>query len=151
MDDFSFVTSSTRFKCQRCAKCCSLDVMLSDNEMKRLGGHADEKWRTTKKVWRGATSRCILLKDMSCAIYLSRPKLCRVYPFLAVLASDFSQLNIPCADSALRITWEDGKSYFIIYDDACPGVGKGDVCDWNEEVALTVSHINDFAHSQANP
>jgi len=144
MVDFNFVTSSTRFQCSRCTRCCSLDVMLSDEEMKRLGDSIDHKWHTTKKVMDGSNFNCCLLQGNACTIYESRPKLCRAYPFFAIPAADLERFETQVPDAALHLTGEDGERYLIIYDDACPGVGRGGTCNWPEIVSLTISHLNEF-------
>ena len=144
MADFNFVTNSTHFQCSRCTRCCSLDVMLSDEEMARLGDNADHKWRTTKKVMDSSNLICSLLQGKSCKIYESRPKLCRVYPFLAINKADLVNFGIKVPDAAICLVGEDSEKYFIIYDEECPGVGKGGASNWPEIVAFSISHFRDF-------
>lgn len=148
MADFHFVTNSTHFQCSRCTRCCSLDVMLSDEEMARLGDNADSKWRTTKKVMGSSNLTCSLLQGKTCTIYETRPKLCRVYPFFAVNMADLVRFGIKVPDAAICLVGEDGEKYFIIYDEECPGVGKGGASNWPEIVALTISHFRDFNQSK---
>jgi len=141
---FNFVTPSTRFKCSRCARCCSLDVMLSDEEMARLSDNTDLKWHTTKKVMDGSNLTCCLLEGNACKIYESRPKLCRVYPFFAIPAADLERFGIQVPDAAIRLRGEDGEKYLIIYDDTCPGIGRDGACNWPEVVSLTISHLREL-------
>lgn len=144
MANFNFVTHSTHFQCSRCTRCCSLDVMLSDEEMARLGDNVDYKWRTTKKIMGSSNLICSLLQGRTCKIYESRPKLCRVYPFLAINATDLVSLGAKIPDEAICLVGEDDEKYYIIYDEACPGLGKGKASNWPEIVALSVSHFRDF-------
>jgi len=146
MADFRFVTPSTRFMCKRCTQCCSLDVMLSDEEMARLGDSCDREWHTTKKASWGSDMPCCLLRGRSCSIYESRPRLCRIYPFFAIPESEMSMFGILVEASASRFSGEDGEHYIIIYDEKCPGIGEGGECnfDWQAIVTITVDHKNDF-------
>jgi len=146
--EFNFVSPAVSFECTRCAKCCSLDVMLSDREMEELGENSDREWRTTKKVYRGSVALCSFLEGSSCTIYNSRPQLCRLYPFFAILEDDFRRFGIEVPDSAVR-TRGRGGVYLIIYDDGCPGIrnecgGDRTGPDWSEVVAITESHLNEF-------
>jgi len=109
MREYRFVTASTTFRCKRCAKCCSLDVMLSDSEMDALGEAADRKWRTTRKKVDGGRLACCLLEGRSCAIYGARPKLCRVYPFMAAPVSEFVEVGVPIMGDAKRAKAGDGE------------------------------------------
>lgn len=129
MQDLNFVTLSTRFKCKRCTKCCHLDVQLNDIEMETLREFADKKWRTTRKVFRENGLVCCLLDHISCTIYEKRPELCRMYPFSSVLESDLTKLGIKADNFAIRISGPDGQRYLIIYDEECPGIGKGNLFD----------------------
>lgn len=147
MREFDLVTESTTFKCRRCAKCCSLDVMLSDAEMKALGKNADRRWRTTKKVKSGGDRVCALLEGNSCGIYGERPKLCRVYPFMAAPVSEFKELGLALDPNALRHTGSDGEEYVAFYDETCPGIGHGGSADQVQTgsiVELTIAHIHEF-------
>jgi len=118
--------------------------MLSDEELTSLADNVDSKWRTTKKVMDGSNLTCSLLQDNACKIYESRPKLCRVYPFFAIPAADLERFGIPVPDAAIHLIGDDGEKYLIIYDDACPGVGRGVACNWSEIVSLTISHLSEF-------
>lgn len=136
MQDINFVSPSTRFKCKRCTKCCHLDVLLSDEEMELLGEFSDTKWCSTKKVFGKNGLVCCLLDGNSCTIYEKRPKLCRMYPFSVVLESDLIRLGIAAEDLAIRIHGSDGQRYLIIYDEECPGIGTGDICNRSETFVL---------------
>jgi len=136
MQDINFVTPSTRFKCKRCTKCCHLDVLLSDGEMASFGKFSDIKWHSTKKVFGKNGLVCCFLNHTSCTIYKKRPKFCRMYPFSTVPESDLIRLGINADDLALRIPSLDGQRYLIIYDEECPGIGTGDVCNWSETFGI---------------
>jgi len=147
MRQFYFVTGSTTFRCRRCAKCCSLDVMLSDGEMEALGEAVDRKRRTTKKASRRGELVCDLLDGRSCSIYGSRPKLCQVYPFMAAPVSDFLELGVPLSSDAKRAAASDGEEYVVMYDELCPGVGEGEEgCEvrMSEVIALTRAHMREL-------
>lgn len=144
MDEFNFVTESTRFECTRCASCCSLDVLLSDRELDGLGENADKKWRTTRKVMGGSGPLCCLLRLRSCSIYGSRPKLCRVYPFFALAVTELELFHIDIPEASVKVRGEDGRVYVLTYDDRCPGVGRGGTCDWSRVVSTVLSHLKEF-------
>ncbi|MGQ9597689.1 MAG: YkgJ family cysteine cluster protein [Thermoproteota archaeon] len=135
--DFNFVEQSTGFKCKRCARCCSFDVPLDDEEMRYFGESADLKWRTTKKILKGSSMVCCFLKGKECTIYEHRPKFCKAYPFSSVPESDIKKLNIIVPPSAMRIRGRDRRWYLITYDKGCPGVGAGDAVDWQRIISLT--------------
>lgn len=153
MPEFNFVIPSTRFKCTRCAQCCSLDVMLSRIELEQLGRDADPKWKTTRKVMGKSGPVCCLLDSNICTIYASRPKLCRVYPFFAIPIAELELFHIVIPDDAVRVKAKDGDMYVIIYDDRCPGTScdpgitgsaGGDHCNCQDVVSLTLEHLGEF-------
>jgi|GEM_PF-786816 len=169
MREYRFVTAATTFRCRRCARCCSLDVMLSDSEMEALGEAADRKWRTTRKSVRDGELVCGLLEGKLCGIYGSRPKLCRVYPFMAAPVSEFQELGVPIGEGAKRVKagggvaggsgsggagevggggeGGQGEEYVVMYDELCPGVGEGGdggEVKMGEVVALTQAHMREM-------
>jgi Fe-S-cluster containining protein len=142
--EFNFTTGATLFSCTRCSRCCSLDVALSEEEMEKLGeDDVDRRWRTTRKVMGPSDPVCCLLKGNACTIYKSRPKLCRVYPFFAVPVAELDAIKVPIPESAIRVL-DQGESYVIIYDERCPGIGKGCACNWPEVVSIIKSHTREF-------
>ncbi|MCX8182784.1 MAG: YkgJ family cysteine cluster protein, partial [Candidatus Methanomethyliaceae archaeon] len=70
-----FASTSTKFKCIRCAKCCSFDVSLTDEELRNFGENVDIKWRTTKRVIRDNIPVCYFLNGNICSVYEKRPKI----------------------------------------------------------------------------
>ena len=104
--------------------------------MKSLGEFSDTKWHTTKKVFGENGLVCCFLEHTACTIYGKRPRLCRMYPFSTVLESDLLRLGINADDFATRILDSDGQRYLIIYDKECPGIGKGDICNWTETFGI---------------
>ena len=151
MTEFNFVTALTRFECSRCTSCCSLDVMLSEKEMNQLGKNVDRDWRTTKKVIVNSSATCCLLNGKGCTIYESRPTLCRIYPFLGIPSADFDRLGISIPNEAIQILGDDKKRYAIIYDERCPGIGKGALCDYSVVVSLTMLHMSDCFGNAPEP
>jgi len=160
MPEFNFVTSSTRFKCKRCAKCCSLDVLLSRNELEQLGENADLKWRTTRKVMGKSDPICCLLNSKTCTIYSSRPKLCRLYPFFAISVAELELFKVGIPEEAIKVKGKNDELYVVIYDDRCPGTdwrkrsgdtnpsknrdNNMDACNCQDVVSLTLEHLEDF-------
>ncbi len=170
MREYRFVTAATTFRCRRCARCCSLDVMLSDSEMEALGEAADRKWRTTRKEVRDCKLVCGLLEGNLCGIYVSRPKLCRVYPFMAAPVAEFQELGVQIGVGAKRVKAGGdagssgsgvgggggggeageggrGEEYVVMYDELCPGVGEGGdggEVKMGEVVALTLAHMQEM-------
>src|SRR5512136_1345427 len=125
MINLNLVTDETLFECQRCTKCCSLDVMLSGREMKELQPNVDQAWHTTKKKRRESGFVCCLLEGSDCSIYPNRPLLCRLYPFFAVPSEQLALLGEPVPPGALTMNGPDGAHFHFIFDDNCPGMGKG--------------------------
>ncbi len=137
-----FASASTKFKCTRCARCCSFDVSLTDEEMRNFGENVDIKWRTTRKVVRDDVPVCCFLEGYLCKVYKSRPKICRVYPFFAICEEDLKALKIQAPKNAVRIEHE-GSTYFITYDDQCPGLGSGSTPNWKEIVAISYLYTSE--------
>ena len=136
--------------------------MLSDSEMEALGEAADRKWRTTRKAVRDGELVCGLLEGKLCGIYGSRPKLCRVYPFMAAPVSEFQELGVPIGEGAKRVKAGGGsdsggagggdgggrgEEYVVMYDELGPGVGvggDGGEVKMGEVVALTLAHMQEM-------
>lgn len=137
-----FASTSTKFQCIRCAKCCSFDVSLTNEEIQNFGENVDIKWRTTKKVVKDDVPVCCFLDGNICMVYEKRPKICRVYPFFAICEEDLIALKVKIPKSAVRIKYE-GSTYFITYDDQCPGLGSGTTPNWKEIVALSYLYTNE--------
>jgi len=144
MISLNLVTDRTRFQCQRCTKCCSLDVMLSEREMAELGPCVDRAWRTTRKIRRGSRFICCLLKGADCSVYARRPLLCRLYPFFAVPLEQLKLLGEPLEEGALAISGSDGNAYYFIYDDSCPGMGKGEPVELEDILKMTGQHLSEM-------
>jgi Fe-S-cluster containining protein len=144
MISLNLVTDKTRFQCQRCTKCCSLDVMLSEREMNELNPKVDRAWHTTKKTKRGSRFICCFLEGVECSIYAKRPLLCRLYPFFAVPSEQLALLREPLQEGALAITGSDGNSIYFIFDDNCPGVGKGETIALDSILQMTLQHLSEM-------
>ncbi|MEN3006822.1 MAG: YkgJ family cysteine cluster protein [Candidatus Methanosuratincola petrocarbonis] len=145
MAELKFLTPSTKFRCIRCTRCCSLDVMLSDREIRRLGSSADRGWRTTKKSFRGRRLVCSLLEGDACTIYKERPTLCRTFPFIAVPESEFLETGFQVDPEAIRVSPSGTEAYVIIYDPECPGIGEGEPPDPQEILDLTIRHLHEMS------
>jgi Fe-S-cluster containining protein len=121
--------------------------MLSDSELESLGESADRKWRTTKKIHSCGHLVCALLEGNSCKVYSSRPKLCRVYPFMAAPVLEFVELGLTIASDAIRHAGSNGVEYVILFDESCPGIGTSGGSDpvcVGRIVELTINHLADF-------
>lgn len=138
------VTGETRFQCQRCTRCCSLDVMLSGREMRELQPHVDRAWRTTSKRRGRRGPICSLLEGADCSVYSERPLLCRLYPFFAIPTEDLMILGENLPDGASVLESGPGKNYFFIYDDACPGMGKGSRVEVGPILQLVLQHLEEM-------
>jgi len=130
-------------------------VMLSEKEMELLGNAVDRAWRTTKKVRSGNSVVCCLLRGRECSIYEARPLLCRLFPFLAIPEEDFKALGIPIDPSAERIEFPstvEGRaiknSYVVIYDEGCPGIGKGQRPPVSAIIYMTLEHLDQIKGSR---
>jgi Fe-S-cluster containining protein len=144
MINLNLVTDETRFECQRCTKCCSLDVLLSGREMRELQPNVDQAWHTTKKRKRGSDFVCCLLEGSDCSIYTNRPLLCRLYPFFAVPSEQLALLGEPIPQGALIMNGSDGAHFYFIFDDNCPGMGKGASIKLNDILELTLAHLTEM-------
>jgi Fe-S-cluster containining protein len=81
------------FRCNRCGKCCSPIVTLSEDDIetiKQLGFNEkdftmEDPFDSSKKVLKNERNRCIFLEmedgKSRCKIYSNRPEICRKYPF----------------------------------------------------------------------
>ncbi|MEM2126358.1 MAG: YkgJ family cysteine cluster protein [Candidatus Methanosuratincola sp.] len=147
MSELKFLTNSTKFRCVRCTRCCSLDVMLSPQEICRLGASADKGWRTTKKSFRGGRLVCSLLEGDSCTIYRERPILCRVFPFIAIPESEFSETGFEVDPEAIRVSTAETEQYVIVYDPECPGIGEGAPPNPKEILDLTIRHLAEMSET----
>jgi Fe-S-cluster containining protein len=116
--------------------------MLSEDEMKQLGKDVDQDWRTTRKVMSNSSPVCCLLDGKCCTVYEKRPTLCRIYPFLGIPLADLTNLGIEVPGDTVQVIGEDNNKYVIIYDERCPGLGRGSLCDYSGVVALTISHMS---------
>jgi len=143
-----FASPSTKFGCIRCAKCCSLDVSLTDEEIRNFCENVDLKWRTTKKVIKGNDLVCCFLDGNVCRIYERRPKICRVYPFFAICKEDLAALRVRIPKDAISIEHQ-GATYFITYDDQCPGLG-GEKPNWKEVVAVSYSYTRESSRQHSD-
>ncbi|MEJ5293375.1 MAG: YkgJ family cysteine cluster protein [Candidatus Methanosuratincola sp.] len=145
MAELKFLTPSTKFRCTRCTRCCSLDVMLSDPEIRRLGASADWGWRTTKKSFRDGRLVCSLLEGDACTIYKERPILCRAFPFIAIPLSELLESGFQVDQDAIRVSLADTGTYVIIYEPECPGIGEGEPLDPMEILDLTIRHLREMS------
>jgi Fe-S-cluster containining protein len=113
-----------RFKCSRCTQCCGdtekriRHVLLFEKEAERISkitskpieafacrvvGHEPYLYEMKK----GKEGKCIFLERKGCAVYVSRPLICRYYPF---------ELK------------NDGNEILLFSPtDECPGIGVGEV------------------------
>jgi hypothetical protein len=112
-----------RYLCIKCGICCGdtkekvRKILLLYTEAKRIAkvtskpidefaeeiaGHEPYVYAMKKTV---AEGKCVFLEKERCAVYASRPLVCRFYPFELRVASD-------------------GKHEFL-YTNECPGIGKG--------------------------
>jgi Fe-S-cluster containining protein len=125
-----------------------LDVMLSEKEMGELKENVDRAWRTTKKIRRGSRFVCCLLDGIDCGVYANRPALCRVYPFFAVPEGQLALLGEPIEDGALTMIAGDGDKFYFIFDDGCPGIGKGVPVELEVVLQLTLQHLSEMEHGR---
>jgi Fe-S-cluster containining protein len=144
MMNLNVVTDDTRFECQRCTKCCSLDVMLSGREMRELQPHVDQAWHTTEKRKKGSGFVCCLLEGIDCSIYKNRPLLCRLYPFFAVPSEQLALLGEPVPEGALTLNGSGGGHFYFIFDEECPGMGKGGPITLEGILELTLKHLSEM-------
>jgi len=124
VDELSFsYPRDARYRCIKCGICCGdtkekvRQILLLYTEAKRIAevtskpidefaeeiaGHEPYVYEMRKTA---EERKCVFLKKERCAIYASRPLICRFYPF------------------ELRVN-ENGKHEFL-YTTECPGIGRG--------------------------
>lgn len=94
----------TRFRCLRCANCCSSgpNVALTAFDICRISRKLNAPWRSLIGVYlyaviadaipipllRGVDDKCVFLRKeggvYACAIYDARPMRCRLFPFIPI-------------------------------------------------------------------
>lgn len=106
-----------RWGCKRCGACCrdashrQRRILLLPKDVERLGKAGEKDFTVEVRgeepfvgEMRKAGGACIYLTKEGCRVYPSRALLCRTYPF-----------------------WieRDGRSFEIMFDARCFGVGRG--------------------------
>ncbi|MFW6449409.1 MAG: YkgJ family cysteine cluster protein [Nanoarchaeota archaeon] len=72
------------FECQRCCFCCQLDVVVDEQDIKRLKRAGKKNFTITregKKFLKHKGNFCIFFKDGLCSVYPVRPSVCQRFPF----------------------------------------------------------------------
>jgi Fe-S-cluster containining protein len=118
--------------------------MLSPREIRVLHPNVDEAWQTTKKKRKGSRFVCCLLEGGDCTIYADRPILCRLYPFFAVPSDELALLREPLPKGPLSLITGEGVRFYFIYDDSCPGMGKGEKIKPDGILKLTLVHVSEM-------
>jgi Fe-S-cluster containining protein len=81
----------TKFKCKRCGFCCTLLPRVTEADIRRIAKAGYGRDYFLERGMQGSLrmrmprGKCIFLKKWRgrkyrCAIYESRPKVCRIYP-----------------------------------------------------------------------
>lgn len=146
-------TGEIKFKCQRCSKCCTGEVVLTYQDVERIiQKHPDLKAAilpTLSHRYPGLgwifsifhvgqpdkPGVCFYLKDSTCTIYEERPLVCQIYPFSVELKRDMKKkMKVPKHAPVFRHPGTH-LAYVVVYDPECSGIGKGDEVDL-EKIAL---------------
>lgn len=147
------VKRGTTFSCLRCGRCCELEVIVSESELKTIEEKYPEKVKEVERIRKykqiscglysllfsaEKRSECIFLKNNLCTVHNYKPVLCKLYPFFPLplsLISSFYAFNLK--DIVVVESKRSGKKYVISYDENCPGIGRGNSePDWNYFVDL---------------
>lgn len=82
-----YVESFKRFQCSQCGKCCTLTVMPSQEDIKKIEmlGHKRMNFMRSGS-FRKKKGLCFFAKKESdnkihCSIHEMKPRICREYPF----------------------------------------------------------------------
>jgi Fe-S-cluster containining protein len=115
-----------RFRCSRCTRCCGdtetriRHVLLLEQEVERISEITSKPVKAFSRrilgnepyvyeMRKGKDTKCIFLDQETCAIYASRPLICRFYPF--------------------ELKPEGNKNFVFSPTSECPSIGKGEVLE----------------------
>ncbi|MFH1294845.1 MAG: YkgJ family cysteine cluster protein [Candidatus Aenigmatarchaeota archaeon] len=89
------------WKCKRCGHCCSYNVRMSSEDIKRIqaAGHNDF---LSGKYMKKVNGGCVFLRKnkgiAKCSIYNIRPRVCREFPFSRMLGRFDVAMNTICPE-----------------------------------------------------
>ena len=149
----SLVKRGTTFSCLRCGRCCKLEVVVSESELKTIEEKYPEKVKEVERIRKYKQishelysllfstekhSECIFLKNNLCTIHNYKPVLCKLYPYFPLPLSVLSSLyTLNLKDIVVVESKRNGERYVISYDEDCPGIGRGSSePDWDYLVDL---------------
>lgn len=128
-----FYSEGIRFKCQECGCCCDIIdgvVYLTSKDLRNLSVFFNLdleyfKSKYTTITEEGLTvikdthpSKCRFQQNNKCSVYPVRPTQCRLYPFWSTLM----------------------KNEIIFSKEKCPGIGKGELVDFNKITDSIIAH-----------
>lgn len=155
--ELPLVKKGTTFSCLKCGRCCELEVIVTESELKLIEEKYPEKVkeveriRKYKKISNGLYSllfssemgsECIFLKNNLCTVHEYKPVLCKLYPFFPISLSILPPFYISNFEDLVIVrSNKSGEKYVISYDRNCPGINKGDSePNWNYIVELWESY-----------
>jgi len=134
-----------------CGSCCGHEVLFSRGDLRRIeSSHPNNgslSWLLSQWGGPGAAisslcakgsgkAECVFLAGNLCSVHNSKPLLCRTYPFFPVPSSIIEEKLGPISGAVKVRSSRTTETYFISYDEDCPGVGRGHVQDWELVVRL---------------
>jgi Fe-S-cluster containining protein len=138
-----------RFQCTRCALCCG-DTKTKGRRILLLRSEAEQIVQATSKPIRefadetegrepyvyemkktAKERKCLFLSNNTCAIYETRPLICRFYPF--------------------QLTASGDQEYAFLYTKECPGIGGGKVLGKEYFESLFRQACDKLLRDAANP
>lgn len=83
------VDAEIKFECQKCGDCCTKPIILSSEDINRLGSRLDTLAQamscSKSQVMRPSSQgTCHFLRNGNCSVYDSRPSACQSYPFYRI-------------------------------------------------------------------
>ena len=154
-------TKGIKFECQRCAKCCSGEVVLTYWDVERiLKEHTDLKAAIVPTISprysnlgsifsilhvhqprQNGPGWCFYFRDNACMIYEARPLACQIYPFSIELKKSIKKKGkFPKRTPVFRDS-NTSLAYVVVYDPNCPGIGKGKEVGFEEIFSLESQNI----------
>lgn len=172
-DHCHVATQGISFECQRCCKCCYLEVTLSYGDIENIHKiNGKSMWaiiptmsprypqygefytimhtydpQAKERGEKGDKGLCALLEDRICRVYPGRPITCQIYPFSIELKKKMKEKRKLPKHAPTFLDPSNSKAYVVVFDPECPGVGKGLEVNLEQIASLELENIRKLAET----